>query len=79
MSSLQTAFSFLPLPNYGKHMPWANFVAQVMQGSIDDYDGYGHLATAACRSTVVIHPSDLRAPHGYSKPEWATHVVWFDR
>jgi hypothetical protein len=53
-----------------------------------DYDGHGRWATATQMQKdqpwgrhemrTEIKPSDTKQP-GFAPPEWATHVVWFNR
>jgi hypothetical protein len=65
-----------PLDGIGDHMPMADWLSCVRSGGFIDYDGYGHLATATNKSENVVRPSDVKL---YTMPEWATHVVWYNR
>lgn len=55
---------------------WDEFMDDVRNQRLTDWDGFGHLATETMRSDVVIYPSDIK---GVVIPGWATHVVWFNR
>ncbi len=57
--------SFEPLSEWGDHMTRESFIATVACGGFIDYDGDGDLATEA-------------DPH-YVWPDWATHVMWYNR
>jgi hypothetical protein len=69
---------FEPIPDYGDHMTWEHFKECVDSGGFIDYDGYGDLATADQCSNVTISPSKL-SDGKWKRPEWATHVVWYNR
>ena len=43
-----------------------------------DYDGFGEWATEKKKSNFTVRPSDIAKP-GFEKPEWVTHVVWYNR
>jgi hypothetical protein len=58
-------------------MTWDEFVKDCLDGNLIDYDGFGELATATEVSNVSVSPeTTLRSNE---KPEWATHVVWYNR
>jgi len=61
---------------HGLHMSWKDFLQYVEGGDFIDYDGFARLATATHESEHSISPSDVG---GYEKPEWATHVIWYNR
>lgn len=61
-------------PDYGDLMSVDEFAQSVEDGSFIDYDGYGYWAVADKMSDVVVRPSTVD-----DKPEWATHVIWFNR
>jgi hypothetical protein len=50
----------------------------VQWGGFIDYDGSGVFATSAQKSDVGVWPSMLSYPW-FVWPEWATHVVWYNR
>ena len=52
------------------------WIGCVRCGGYIDYDGYGRLATATHVSDVEICPSELV---NYKFPNWATHVMWYNR
>lgn len=59
-------------------MTWKEFVESCYAGHFVDSDGYGELATIDHQvSDVRIDPSDAR--DGFLKPEWCTHVCWYNR
>lgn len=68
---------FEPIPSYGSHMTWDDFVECVESGGFMDDDGHGDLATATQCSNKMINPSSV-GEH-YKKPTWATHVVWYNK
>lgn len=59
-------------------MTWQEFMDAVEGGFFIDYDGYGELATADSVSDVRVYPSEAGHP-SYRRPEWATHVCWYNR
>ena len=61
----------------GDHITFNKFRKWVREGNINDGDGFGRLATIDSKSNVVIMPSDLEGSNQF--PEWATHVVWFNK
>ncbi len=63
-------------PETGEHMPLAEFLQAVTSNCFIDYDGYGELATATEVSNVTISPSQVGST---AFPEWATHVMWYNR
>jgi hypothetical protein len=44
------------------------------EGSFTNDDGTGYWATEASKSSVEVRPSTRQ-----NKPDWATHVVWFNK
>jgi len=70
---------FEPIPDYGDHMTWEDFVSAVKTGGFIDYDGHGNLATATECSDKNIVPSQITRPSGFNKPSWCSHVVWYNR
>lgn len=75
---------FEPLPSYGTHMTWREFVNHAQCGMLNDDDGEAMLATATEVSNLSIgvmhtqnqYPEDENAPQLH---DWATHVVWFNK
>jgi hypothetical protein len=67
---------FRELPGFGDLMTWEDFVDNVECGGFIDYDGYGELAMATQVSNVTICPSDVE---GFVRPDWATHVLWYNK
>lgn len=65
------------IPDYGDHMTWDAFKEAVDDGFFMDDDGHGILASATKASATRINPSDV--DDLYEKPDWATHVVWFNK
>jgi hypothetical protein len=60
------------------HMTWEDFLQSCQNNSFIDYDGFAELATATQVSDVSIRPSEAVHPD-YKRPQWATHVVWYNR
>ena len=67
---------FEPIPNYGDHMTWQAFLECVESKVFLDYDGHGDLATATQCSNRTISPSQVK---DFKKPDWCTHVVWYNK
>ncbi len=67
---------FSPIPAHGTLLSWDEFLDDVQNGMLEDYDGHGDLATATEVSNVGISPSDLSY---FMRPSWATHVCWYNR
>lgn len=64
-----------PLPKYGDLFTLAEFQKMVDSRFFTDYDGYGCYATESQMSSEdTVRPSMAGQP-----PDWATHVVWFNR
>jgi hypothetical protein len=57
------------------HMTWSEFVGGVISGGLTDDDGHGVYATATHRSKITVVPSQVNL----KRPEWATHVLWFNK
>ena len=70
------ALRFEPLPDHGDHMTIEDFASAVKSGGFIDYDGHGCLATHDKCSNRIIRPSEMAKTQ---IPEWATHVMWFNR
>lgn len=58
------------------HMTRQDFLDSVHCGAFIDYDGHGELATETECSNLNISPSDV---DDFLWPEWATHVVWYNK
>lgn len=67
-----------PIPDYGDHMTMRDWLATVNSGGFIDYDGHGHLATKDGHSGMIINPTDVTVLK-VRIPDWATHVVWYNR
>ena len=61
--------------DFGDRMTKAEFLENVEFGGFIDYDGHGHLATETHESNWIVYPSIADEPW----PEWATHVVWYNK
>ena len=61
------------------YMPWEEFVSCCETNALTDDDGHGELATTDHHvSNVRIHPRDA-INEGYVRPDWATHVCWYNK
>lgn len=69
--------TFSPFKHDDVIMTREDFIEQVGQLFFIDYDGFGELATATQCSNIYIKPSDIE--NNFVFPEWATHVVWYNR
>ncbi len=64
-----------PIPSYGDLMTVSEFREHCESGMFIDYDGHGYPATEKqMDGGVTIRPSSRTLI-----PEWATHIVWFNR
>jgi hypothetical protein len=59
-------------------MPLNRFLEDCWSRELIDYDGNGYYATATEVSKIKVVPSDITKA-GKTPPEWATHVVWYNR
>lgn len=59
-------------------MPWDEFAQSCHANAFTDDDGFGDLATATHVSNLSVSPSQaVRAD--YHRPQWATHVSWYNK
>lgn len=63
-------------PELGDHMSWADFIQYTEGGDFNDDDGCADLATETHVSTISVSCSSVKT---FKKPEWATHVVWYNK
>jgi hypothetical protein len=56
-------------------MKMEEWISDVKAGGYIDDDGWGNLATSTKVSNRSFSPSDV----GNEIPEWATHIVWYNR
>jgi hypothetical protein len=63
-------------PDLGDHMSWADFLQYVKGGDFNDDDGCADLATETHVSDISISCSGAAS---FQRPEWATHVVWYNK
>lgn len=61
-----------PFPEYADVMAASEFIAAVNDGFFIPYDGDGYWSTEEGMTEASVW-------NGGRKPEWATHVVWFNR
>lgn len=62
---------FEPLPGYGDLFTVAEFANDVKHGMFIPDDGSGYWATATQMSRLSVWR--------HEKPDWATHVAWFNK
>lgn len=60
----------------GDLIPLQEWLEDVEGGGFIDYDGHGELATETETSNIMICPSEAE---NYEFPEWATHIMWYNR
>lgn len=72
----EDGLEFGDIPNYGDHMTMKDWLDAVEFGAFIDYDGHGELATINQVSNILIFPSEAK---NYKFPEWATHIVWYNK
>lgn len=65
-----------PIGDFGDLMEWKDFVKSVKAGDLSDDDGSATLATSSMMSGIDVEPSEL---HLFKRPDWATHVVWYNK
>jgi hypothetical protein len=62
------------------YMAWADFVDACRAGGFTDDDGHGELATDDRHvSNIRIYPNEAIRGDNYSRPDWATHVIWYNK
>lgn len=59
-------------------MTWDDFVQSCQSNAFIDDDGFGELATATHVSDVSVSPSQAVCSD-YNRPQWATHVSWYNK
>ncbi len=69
---------FSPPSSIGDCMTMGDWVECVKSGGFIDYDGYGELANENSVSNIEVSPSDITA-FNLTMPDWATHVIWYNR
>lgn len=62
----------IPIPSYGVHMTMDEFIGLINYNVLTPDDGHGCWAT----DMVMDDNSNVFV---LQKPNWATHVVWFNR
>ena len=72
-----------PFPPYGDLMTAEEFITEVKRGSFIPYDGDRYWATATGESRLNVwetlqNSRDMKVWET-KKPEWATHVMWYNR
>ena len=77
---VEVEFRFLSGAEIDRHsMTWGGFVAGCRGNTLRDSDGYGELATADHHvSNLRIEPSGTFGAR-YVRPDWATHVCWYNK
>lgn len=68
--------TFGGIPNYGNVYTMDQFKSMVEAGRFIDRDGHGNLASEDECSNVQIRPFEV---YHRAIPDWATHVVWYNR
>lgn len=71
-----------PVPSYGELLTIKEFYADIRNGTITDYDGFGEWSDGKVCWGDPWRPETLAIPSKFSPsnvPEGATHVVWFNR
>jgi hypothetical protein len=60
------------------YMTWEEFVASCQGNTLRNEDGFGKLATADHHvSNLRVDPSGTFGAH--FRPDWATHVCWYNK
>lgn len=68
---LEEEITMEPIPDYGDLMTIESFNSAVESEFITDWDGTGYWATDKEISRIDCFDND--------QPDWATHVVWFNK
>lgn len=69
---------FEEIPDYGTLILVEDWLDSCKDGFFIDYDGWGYWATEFQMSNIRVNPSDTENPE-FNPPEWATHVMWFNK
>jgi hypothetical protein len=69
---------FDDVPNYGDLIEIEEFLNDIESGGFIDYDGCGHFATSDKMSNVEIWIKALFLGK-QDIPNWATHIMWFNK
>ena len=64
------------IPDYGDIMTLKEFIEQVKDGCLIDYDGTGYYATKNRITNLSVYPSDIYK--GKINKRWS-HIMWFNR
>lgn len=67
-----------PIPDYGDLFTMEHWLECVKCTGFIDYDGFGDLSDGKMVSNIEVKPSDV-TKRNMKFPEWATHVVWYNR
>lgn len=65
-----------PEDDGGVHMTWDEFASGVRSAAFTDDDGFGEYATLTHVADMRVRPSTVS--HN-ARPDWATHVVWYNK
>jgi hypothetical protein len=66
-----------PLPKVGDLFTIEEWISDVKNELLIDYDGYGHYATETMMDrSVIVRPSDVKRGN---IDKSATHIMWFNR
>lgn len=70
------SFVLRPLPDYGSHITFEEWLESVECGGFIDYDGWGYYATENQMTDIIVRPSHVEKETLI--PGW-THIVWFNK
>ena len=76
MEDIDADDCLMTLEEWKDNVEWGGFI---------DYDGFGYFATATQESNIEVYPSDYwngpmkEKQHAWYQPDWATHIVWYNR
>jgi hypothetical protein len=65
-----------PIPKYGWHISIEEFISNVEDRNLIDYDGWGYYATKDQMTNITVIPSQIKRGEINKK---YTHVVWMNR
>ena len=79
MFGIEEELEFKPIDPADCLKTMEEWIANVEAGGFIDYDGFGLLATTTTESNIDVKPSQVKDGKLPNLPEWATHVLWFNK
>jgi len=82
MFGIEEELEFTPITGRDRkyNMTMQKWLDDVESGFLIDDDGFGVLATSEKASNIDVHPSMVKATGKLENiPEWATHIMWYNK